>query len=46
MAGEEIRLFNKHFFVVQAMLEDGGPLKFYQVIINDPRGLPCREGSY
>jgi hypothetical protein len=41
---EEIRLFNKHFHVVPAMPEDGDPLKFYQAIINDPRGLPYSEG--
>jgi hypothetical protein len=42
---EEIRLFNKHFHVVPAMPEDGDPAKFYQVIINDPRGLPYSEGA-
>jgi ATP-dependent DNA ligase len=41
---EEIRLFNKHFHVVPAMPEDGDPVKFYQAIINDPRGLPYSEG--
>jgi ATP-dependent DNA ligase len=41
---EEIRLFNKHFHVVPAMPEDGDPVKFYQAIINDPRGLPYGEG--
>jgi hypothetical protein len=41
---EEIRLFNKHFHVVPAMREDGDPVKFYQAIINDPRGLPYSEG--
>jgi hypothetical protein len=40
----EIRLFNKHFHVVPAMPEDGDPVKFYQAIINDPRGLPYSEG--
>jgi ATP-dependent DNA ligase len=41
---EEIRLFNKHFHVVPAMAEDGDPLKFYQAIIHDARGLPYSEG--
>jgi hypothetical protein len=41
---EEIRLFNKDFYVVPAMPEDGDPVKFYQAIINDPRGLPFSEG--
>jgi ATP-dependent DNA ligase len=41
---EEIRLFNKHFRVVPAMPEGGDPEKFYQAIINDPRGLPFSEG--
>ena len=41
---EEIRLFNKHFHVVPAMPEDGDPVKFYQGIINDARGLPFSEG--
>jgi hypothetical protein len=41
---EEIRLFNKHFHVVPAMPEGGDPVKFYQAIINDPRGLPYSEG--
>jgi hypothetical protein len=40
----EIRLFNKHFHVVPAMPEGGDPVKFYQAIINDPRGLPYSEG--
>jgi ATP-dependent DNA ligase len=41
---EEVRLFNKHFHVVPAMPEIGDPVKFYQAIINDPRGLPFSEG--
>jgi hypothetical protein len=41
---EEIRLFNKHFHVVPAMPEDADPVKFYQAIINDLRGLPYSEG--
>ena len=41
---EEITLFNRHFHVVPAMPEDGDPMKFYQAIINDPRGLPFSEG--
>ena len=41
---EEIRLFNKHFHVVPTMPEDGDPVKFYQAIIHDPRGLPWSEG--
>ena len=41
---EEIRLFNKHFYVVPAMPQDGDPVKFYQAIIDDPRGLPNSEG--
>jgi hypothetical protein len=41
---EEIRLFNKHFHAVPAMPEDGDPVKFYQAIIHDPRGLPNSEG--
>jgi ATP-dependent DNA ligase len=41
---EEIGLFNKHFHVVPTMPEDGDPVKFYQAIINDPRGLPYSEG--
>jgi ATP-dependent DNA ligase len=41
---EEIRLFNKQFHVVPAMPEGGDPVKFYQTIINDPRGLPYTEG--
>ena len=41
---EEIRLFNKHFHVVPAMPEGGDPVKFYQAIIHDPRGLPYSEG--
>ncbi|MGO8736460.1 MAG: hypothetical protein ACLQVM_27120 [Terriglobia bacterium] len=40
----EIRLFNKHLHVVPAMPDDGDPVKFYQAIINDPRGLPYSEG--
>jgi len=40
----EIRLFNDHFHVVPAMPEDADPVKFYQAIINDPRGLPNSEG--
>jgi ATP-dependent DNA ligase len=42
---EEIRLFNKHFHVVPTMPEDGDPVKFYQAIIHDPRGLPWSEGA-
>jgi ATP-dependent DNA ligase len=42
---EEIGLFNKHFHVVPAMPAVGDPVKFYQVIISDPRGLPYREGA-
>ena len=41
---EEIRLFNEHFHTVPAMPEDADPVKFYQAIINDPRGLPYSEG--
>jgi hypothetical protein len=41
---EEIRLFNKHLHVVPAMPEDGDPVKFYQAIIHDRRGLPYSEG--
>jgi hypothetical protein len=41
---EEIRLFNGHYHVVPAMSRDGDPMKFYQAIINDPRGLPFSEG--
>ncbi len=41
---QEIRLFNRHFHVVSAMPEGGDPVKFYQVIIHDPRGLPWSEG--
>jgi len=41
---EEIRLFNKHLHAVPAMPEGGDPVKFYQAIINDPRGLPYSEG--
>jgi len=41
---KEIRLFNKHFYVVPGMPEDGDPVKFYQTIIHDPRGLPWSEG--
>jgi len=41
---EEVRLFNKHFHVVPAMPQNGDPAKFYQNIINDPRGLPYSEG--
>jgi hypothetical protein len=41
---EEIRLFNRHLHIVPAMPEDGDPVKFYQAIINDPRGLPWSEG--
>jgi hypothetical protein len=41
---EEIRLFNKHFYVVPAMPEGGDPVKFYHTIIHDPRGLPYSEG--
>jgi hypothetical protein len=41
---EEIRLFNKHFRVVPAMPDAGDPVRFYQAIINDPRGLPYSEG--
>jgi hypothetical protein len=40
----EIRLFNKHFRVVPDMPADADPVKFYQAIINDPRGLPYSEG--
>ena len=41
---EEIRLFNRHLHIVPAMSEDGDPVKFYQAIIHDPRGLPWSEG--
>ena len=41
---EEIRLFNKHFYVVPAMPKGGDPVEFYQAVINDPRGLPYSEG--
>ncbi len=41
---EEIRLFNEHFHVVPAMSQDADPVKFYQAVINDPRGLPYSEG--
>jgi ATP-dependent DNA ligase len=41
---EEIRMFNKHFYVVPAMPEDGDPVEFYRAIIHDPRGLPWSEG--
>jgi len=41
---EEIRLFNRHLHIVPAMPEDGDPVKFYQAIINDARGLPYSEG--
>ena len=41
---EEIRLIHKHFHVVPAMPQDGDPVKFYQGVINDPRGLPYSEG--
>jgi hypothetical protein len=41
---EEIRLFNRHFHIVPAVPEGDDPLKFYQAIINDPRGLPYSEG--
>jgi ATP-dependent DNA ligase len=41
---EEIRLFNRHPHIVPAMPEDGDPVKFYQTIIHDPRGLPYSEG--
>jgi hypothetical protein len=37
---EEIRLFNRHLHVVPAMPAGGNPVKFYQAIINDHRGLP------
>ena len=40
----EIRLFNRHLHVVPAMPEDGDPVKFYQAIIHDARGLPYSEG--
>ena len=40
----EIRLFNRHFHVVPDMPEDGDPVKFYQAIIHDARGLPYSEG--
>ena len=40
----EIRLFNRHLHVVPAMPEGGDPVKFYQAIINDARGLPYSEG--
>ena len=40
----EIRLFNRHLHVVPAMPEGGDPVKFYQAIIHDPRGLPFSEG--
>jgi hypothetical protein len=41
---EEIRLFNRHLHIVQAMPEGGHPVEFYQTIIHDPRGLPFSEG--
>jgi hypothetical protein len=41
---EEIRLFVEHFYAVPAMPEDADPVKFYQAIIHDPRGLPYSEG--
>jgi ATP-dependent DNA ligase len=40
----EIRQFNRHLHVVPAMPQDGDPVKFYQTIINDRRGLPYSEG--
>jgi ATP-dependent DNA ligase len=40
----EIRLFNRHLYVVPSMPEDGDPAEFYRAIINDPRGLPYSEG--
>jgi hypothetical protein len=42
---EEIRLFNRHFHLVPAMPEGGDPVKFYQTIVNDRRGLPYSEGE-
>ena len=41
---EEIRLFNEHIHAVPAMPDDGDPVKFYQAIIHDARGLPYSEG--
>jgi hypothetical protein len=41
---QEIRLFNRHLHAVPAMPEGGDPVKFYQAIIHDPRGLPWSEG--
>jgi ATP-dependent DNA ligase len=41
---EEIRWSNRHLHIVPAMPEDGDPVKFYQAIIHDPRGLPWSEG--
>jgi hypothetical protein len=40
----EIRLFNRHRYIVSAMPEGGNPVKFFQAIFNDPRGLPYSEG--
>jgi hypothetical protein len=41
----EIRLFNRHLFVVPAMPEGGDHVEFYRTIIHDPRGLPWSEGA-
>jgi hypothetical protein len=40
----EIRLFNRHLYIVPAMPEGGDPVEFYRAIIQDPRGIPFSEG--
>ena len=43
---EEIRLFKKHFHVVQAMPEDGDPVKFYQPSSTIPAACPTAKASW
>jgi hypothetical protein len=40
---EEIRLFNKHFHVVPAVLERGDPMKFYRAVSTIPVAYPMAK---
>lgn len=43
-AVKDIRCFNNSWHVAKQMPEGEDPLRFYESIINDPRGLPYSEG--
>ena len=43
-AVEDIRCFNKAWHTIPQMPRGLNPLRFYESIINDPRGLPWAEG--